>query len=163
MYFCWNIWRSFVRFGEHDTRTTESVQVDVKVSSFKSHEEYDGLTNDIAIVYLKHDVPFTGELKIIIWYFREELRILSEMWTFFGINFIENIRPICLPVDEPIRSRKFVGDNPFVGKLIRSCPLPLFPRPMNTIFNTCSGLGSRKGRWSENITRFDAIAGSSDW
>lgn len=30
-------------------------------------------------------------------------------------TFIDRIRPICLPLDEPLLSRDFVGDNPFVA------------------------------------------------
>lgn len=29
--------------------------------------------------------------------------------------YVDRIRPICLPVDEPVRSRSFVGYNPFVA------------------------------------------------
>lgn len=66
-----NLIRSFVRLGEHNISTEiESAHIDVKVNRSKIHEKYDGLIHDIAIVFLVHDVTFTGEFKIIIWCYR---------------------------------------------------------------------------------------------
>lgn len=60
--------RSFVRLGEHDLSTTDDGEVqDVKVIKSQPHEKYnkkDG-TNDIAILYLEHDVNLTSELILI--------------------------------------------------------------------------------------------------
>lgn len=41
------------------------------------------------------------------WFFHEFPIILIDI-------FIDRIRPICLPLDEPLLSREFAGDNPFV-------------------------------------------------
>lgn len=51
--------------GEHDTRTDKDTKhEDIKITKTKSHDDYDGLTNDIAMLYLEKDVTFKGELMI---------------------------------------------------------------------------------------------------
>lgn len=77
----------FVRLAEHDTRTqTDTKHEDVKVTRFVPHKEYDGLIHDILMLYLERDVTFTA-----------------------------SIRPICLPINEPLRSSVFTNANPFVA------------------------------------------------
>lgn len=52
-----------VRLGEFDTsRTDDGPTVDVDVERVESHPRFNKpyMTNDIAIVYLKNDVEFTG-------------------------------------------------------------------------------------------------------
>lgn len=56
----------------------------VKVSRYPSYDAKDG-HNDLAVLHLDHDVPFS-----------------------------DAVRPICLPLSEPVRTRNFVGYNPFV-------------------------------------------------
>lgn len=56
--------RSFVRLAEHDKRTDKDTKhEDVKVTKIESHKHFDGLTNDIALLYLEKDVTFRGESK----------------------------------------------------------------------------------------------------
>lgn len=56
--------RSFVRLGEHDLSTDTDGEVqNVKVIKTQPHENYnkrDG-TNDIAILYLEHDVNLSSK------------------------------------------------------------------------------------------------------
>ncbi|XP_053667369.1 uncharacterized protein LOC128716907 [Anopheles marshallii] len=80
---------SLVRLGEHDTSNqTESAHVDVAVYKYISHPSYDTFDghSDLAILYLTHTVEFT-----------------------------EQIKPICLPMAEPVRSTDFTGYNPFIA------------------------------------------------
>lgn len=54
-----------MRLAEYDTRTDKDTKhEDVKVTRVSSHKEYDGLINDIMILYLERDVTFTGESKV---------------------------------------------------------------------------------------------------
>lgn len=58
------VFSDVVRLGEHDTLTTEDGQhEDVDIASIEVHEKYvrTPKVNDIAIVYLKKDVTFTGK------------------------------------------------------------------------------------------------------
>lgn len=60
---------NFVRLGEHNTLTTDDGDhVDVPIKDVQMHENYKWLSqiNDIAIVYLKHDVDFTGKLELYL-------------------------------------------------------------------------------------------------
>lgn len=60
------IHRNFVRLGEYDkTTTTDGQHQDIRFSHHEIHEEFDSFLkiNDIAMIYLDHDVEFTGELK----------------------------------------------------------------------------------------------------
>lgn len=55
----------FVRLAEYDTRTDKDTKhEDVQISRVVPHENYDGLIHDILMVYLEHDVKFTGESKV---------------------------------------------------------------------------------------------------
>lgn len=80
--------RSTVRLGEHDlskpAETAFNVNV-VKVARYPNYDAKDG-HNDLAILYLEHDVTFS-----------------------------DYVRPICLPLDEPLRTKDFTGYNPFVA------------------------------------------------
>lgn len=63
---CFIMLRVVVRLGEHDKSTDDSTHVDIAVVHQKEHPEYADffkLLYDIALLYLKHDVEFTGELK----------------------------------------------------------------------------------------------------
>lgn len=56
--------RVFVRLGEHDMRTpADGSQQDVQVTHVLKHSGFDQehMKNDIAVLYLKHDVNFTGK------------------------------------------------------------------------------------------------------
>lgn len=80
---------SSVRLGEHDTSTdTETNHIDVPVVKTVTHNLYDKKDghSDMALLYLGEDVPFN-----------------------------DAVRPICLPLSEPIRSRNFEGYTPFVA------------------------------------------------
>lgn len=72
--------------GEYDT-SKNGPTVDVDVIRAKKHERFNRATllNDIAILYLKHDVIFNA-----------------------------NVKPVCLLLDPPLSERNLVGLNPFV-------------------------------------------------
>lgn len=58
---------NFVRLGEYNTLTTEDGKhIDVPIKHVEMHENYKWISqiNDIAIVYLKFNVEFTGKLKL---------------------------------------------------------------------------------------------------
>uniref|UniRef100_A0A182SUU6 Peptidase S1 domain-containing protein n=1 Tax=Anopheles maculatus TaxID=74869 RepID=A0A182SUU6_9DIPT len=80
---------SVVRLGEHDMdNQTESVHVDVPVYKYVSHPSYDTFDghSDLAILYLSEMVKFNAQIK-----------------------------PICLPTNDPVRSADFTGYNPFIA------------------------------------------------
>uniref|UniRef100_A0A182LWW8 Peptidase S1 domain-containing protein n=1 Tax=Anopheles culicifacies TaxID=139723 RepID=A0A182LWW8_9DIPT len=80
---------SLVRLGEHDTAIkTESPHVDIPVYKYISHPSYDTFDghSDLAILYLTETVQFNAQIK-----------------------------PICLPTAEPVRSTDFTGYNPFIA------------------------------------------------
>lgn len=54
--------RIFARLGEHDLRITDAHQ-DIVIDRTVPHKEFDPemKLNDIAIIYLKRDVEFSGE------------------------------------------------------------------------------------------------------
>lgn len=82
-------YRTTVRLGEHDlSRENDGVVQDVpvvKVAKYPQYDPKDG-NSDLAVIYLGSDANLS-------------LRVI----------------PICLPLTEPIRSRNFVGYNPFVA------------------------------------------------
>lgn len=56
--------RKQVRLGEYDTsRTDDGPTVDVDIERIESHPRFNKpyMANDIAILYLKNDVEFTGK------------------------------------------------------------------------------------------------------
>lgn len=80
---------SSVRLGEHDTSTdTETQHIDIPVVKIETHPQYDKKDghSDMAILYLGEDVAFN-----------------------------DAVRPICLPLSDPIRTRNFIGYTPFVA------------------------------------------------
>jgi len=78
-----------VRLGEHDLSSeSDTYTVDipvVKVAKYPQYTTKDG-HNDLAILYLERDVDFS-----------------------------DTIRPICIPTDDPLRSKDFLGYQPFVA------------------------------------------------
>lgn len=94
-------------------RDTKTYHVDIPVARVKAHENYnkENLSNDIAILYLAHDVDFSGNL--IMMKLRSKRIILLKCFRAFAYS--DHVRPICLPVDEPLQSRKFFGTNPWVA------------------------------------------------
>lgn len=74
--------------GEHDLSNSADTAFDVNVVKVVKHPTYDAKDghNDLAVLYLERDVQFT-----------------------------DYVRPICLPLADPIRSKNFVGYNPFVA------------------------------------------------
>lgn len=56
--------KPFVRLAEHDTRNDEDTKhKDVQVIRTERHANYDFYINDIGMLYLEHDVEFSGKLK----------------------------------------------------------------------------------------------------
>lgn len=54
------------------------------------------------------------------WIFRWNLQFFSHIkcdaiWILISFLHTDHIRPICLPIEKSLRSRKFVGDTPFVA------------------------------------------------
>ncbi|XP_055308152.1 venom protease-like [Sitodiplosis mosellana] len=79
-----------VRLGEHNTDSDEDDDTVQNIGILRTkmhpdHNKRDG-TNDIAILYLQHDAEFSN-----------------------------HVRPICIPTNEPFRSRSFVGEKPFIA------------------------------------------------
>ena len=54
--------RKFVRLGEHNLTLNDGQHLDVPIARSFPHAKFHKIlkTNDIAILYLKHDVDFTG-------------------------------------------------------------------------------------------------------
>lgn len=104
---------NFVRLGEHDTYEFEDDQrVDIDIDRVELHEHYvkTPKINDIAIVYLAHDVEFTGKLTLNL--FKKNSNFLYYLYL---VRRIDRIRPVCLPNTKELQSRSFVGNMPFVG------------------------------------------------
>jgi secreted trypsin-like serine protease len=79
-----------IRIGEHDLSTdAETQHIDIVVSKIITHPNYDKKDghSDLAIL------------------------VLEEPVTAYGFT----IRPICLPIDDPARTRNFEGTMPFVA------------------------------------------------
>jgi len=70
------------------TTDDETQHIDVPIVKVEMYPEYDKKDGhgDLAILYLGNDVQFTAK-----------------------------IRPVCLPVANPLRSKNFVGYTPFVA------------------------------------------------
>lgn len=86
--------------------------IDFAIERTKIHEEYmpDIILNDIAIVKLRYQVPVNGKTP------NHTINIgrdISNQICFFF--FSDKIRPICLPLFEPLRSADLTGYSPFVA------------------------------------------------
>ena len=81
----------------------------MEIDHIVAHPDYNDEIhlNDIAIVHLKHDVKFTGKLK-------KKINFFLKMINFFIGFSLDRIRPVCLPVYEPIKTRNFDDENPFL-------------------------------------------------
>ncbi|XP_055540538.1 venom serine protease Bi-VSP-like isoform X2 [Wyeomyia smithii] len=80
---------SSVRLGEYDTSTdAETNHIDIPVVKMETYPQYDKKDghSDLAILYLGEDVAFN-----------------------------DAVRPICLPIGDPIKSRNLDGLTPFVA------------------------------------------------
>ncbi|XP_011184647.2 venom serine protease Bi-VSP [Zeugodacus cucurbitae] len=80
---------SYVRLGEYDLSTnTETQHQDLRVVKQEKHPSYNTANgrNDIGIVWLERDVQFT-----------------------------KNIKPICLPSSQQLRSKSYINYTPFVA------------------------------------------------
>lgn len=53
--------KPFVRLAEHDLTDEDTTHKDVQVIRSVRHPYYDTYVNDIGILYLEHDVEFTGK------------------------------------------------------------------------------------------------------
>lgn len=83
---------------------------DVEVIHVENHPEYNTTESDVGILYLAHDVKFAGKIHemFIFLKFREQ--------SFSPESLIaDHILPVCLPINESIRKRNFVGRTPFVA------------------------------------------------
>lgn len=109
--------RSFVRLGEHDASAfklfgshedIDVVKIDAHPDSNKSIATY-----DIAILTLKRDVKFTGKESILRCFLKwlNSLQIAC-IWHNLPHLFL---RPICLPLNEPLKYQNYTGMNPFVA------------------------------------------------
>lgn len=80
--------RSTARLGEHDVNRPSAEKIDIPITKTVKHPFYDPKKyhNDVAVAYLAQKVAFS-----------------------------EFVRPICLPLEEPLRSKNFVGYTPFVA------------------------------------------------
>lgn len=56
-----------MRLGEHDTRTeSDGKHEDISVAAVKQHPKYSSMYSiyDIGVIYLAHDVTFTGTVEV---------------------------------------------------------------------------------------------------
>lgn len=53
--------KPFVRLAEHDLTDEDTTHKNVRVIRTARHSYYDYYVNDIGMLYLEHDVEFTGE------------------------------------------------------------------------------------------------------
>lgn len=101
-----------VRLGEHDTSIeTEAVTEDFKVTKVTAHNSYDRKdgNSDIAIVYMDRDAEITRKPSI-----PSSHTFWTPQYKFDVISAVD-VRPICIPLDGPIRTKSFVGYMPFVA------------------------------------------------
>lgn len=98
-----------MRLGEYDLLTDDGDHLDVLVSHVDRHANwsYAFLIHDIAVVHLEVDVEFTGELI-------SKSAIASFVASVYILCFLDHIKPICLPLDDDIVKRRFVGSNPWL-------------------------------------------------
>lgn len=98
-----------MRLGEHDLGSeSDTYTVDipvVKVAKYPQYTTKDG-HNDLAILYLERDVDFSGTFPLICY---KNVPIINFIFD------VDTIRPICIPVDDPLRSKDFLGYQPFVA------------------------------------------------
>lgn len=53
----------FYYITHHTKNPSDTKHEDINVKRTESHKEYDGLSNDIAMLYLEKDVTYRGESK----------------------------------------------------------------------------------------------------
>lgn len=106
--------RYFVRFCEHDlNRTDDGIHQDIVVAHAVKHEQHEPNLkfNDIGIIHLERDVEFSGKT-IFLYYDQFDCELNSYLSFYISTD---KIRPICLPLNEPILSHQFVNANAFVA------------------------------------------------
>lgn len=103
--------RYLARLGEYDLSSTNdgASPVDIPIDQKYVHEQYDAkiIFNDIALLKLRDYAPISGNLKSKIF-----IQIYNAQR---DENFSDQIRPICLPLNEPLRSRDLTGYQPFIA------------------------------------------------
>ncbi|KAJ6643474.1 Venom serine protease Bi-VSP [Pseudolycoriella hygida] len=88
-YHCLKSTLTTVRLGEHDlSDESETNIVDIPVVKVRGHPDYSKLDkrNDLAVLYMERAVEFSTQ-----------------------------IRPICIPINDPLRSKDYVESNPFAA------------------------------------------------
>lgn len=96
--------------GEHDLQTEDDgLHEDILVARAVKHPN--PAFYDIGIVQLERDVAFSGKNYCPLNHSNFEVESLLSGFNFF----IDKIRPVCLPVDEPYLSRDFADSNAFVA------------------------------------------------
>lgn len=132
---------------------------DIKIIRKERHPNYnkrDG-TNDIAVIYLERDVDISSKSKILV----KNTCLKTKMYEFLLI--LVRVRPVCVPVDEPIRSRNFDGYQPFVagwgrlqegGKssnILQELQLPILPN------SECKEQYRKQGKLISEVQFGDAV------
>lgn len=109
-----------VRLGEYDLSSRNDIlnPLDFAIEKTMVHEEYvpDIILNDIGIVKLRRRAPVNGECKVYtenISSFTHQTH--STLIDLCNCQYSDRIRPICLPIYEPLRSSSLTGYAPFVA------------------------------------------------
>lgn len=113
--------RSTVRLGAFDINLKNDDKIqDVKVQRFIRHPDYNETNrlNDLAILQLERDVEFTGKKEFTL---QSNCEVIIFIF-YSNFYFIERIRPVCLPLREPIRSQNFIDYTPFIAAWLRNAP-----------------------------------------
>lgn len=109
--------RFIARLGEYDLSPENhyyAQSIDVKIDRKIIHEKYvpDSISNDIGLLQLRTAINVNGNVKCT-----QSIRIYL-IYHFFGAFIflhLDRIRPICLPLFEPLRTQDLTGYNSFVA------------------------------------------------
>lgn len=107
-------YREVVRLGDHDlTSANEAAStIEIAVAHTRVHEEYvpDIILNDIAIIKLKRQAPISGKSEV-----KQVQKMPAKNMLNTIVRFADHIRPICLPLDEPLRSADLSGETAVIA------------------------------------------------
>lgn len=100
--------------GEFDLSSNHdgASPIDILIEKKIAHENYVNniISNDIGLLKLRTSAPVNGESKC-------NVPLTEQAFNYVNIRifYLERIRPICLPLFEPLRSQDLIGYAPFVA------------------------------------------------